>query len=73
MYRVSHNLPCRCTHLVPDFCGMSMEKANRLLQEIKTAKSRQSTRMSSHSPLKPSPEPPSIPSPGHGKTSAEQH
>ncbi|KAA1101774.1 Serine/threonine kinase [Puccinia graminis f. sp. tritici] len=47
-----------CTHLVPDFCGMSMEKANRLLQEIKTAKSRQSTRMSSHSPLKPSPEPP---------------
>ncbi|POW05164.1 hypothetical protein PSTT_09885 [Puccinia striiformis] len=28
-----------CTHLVPDFCGMSMEKANRLLQEIKTAKS----------------------------------
>ncbi|KAI9626136.1 hypothetical protein H4Q26_015882 [Puccinia striiformis f. sp. tritici PST-130] len=48
-----------CTHLVPDFCGMSMEKANRLLQEIKTAKSRQSTRMSSHSPLKPPSEPPS--------------
>ncbi|PLW37112.1 hypothetical protein PCASD_13933 [Puccinia coronata f. sp. avenae] len=47
-----------CTHLVPDFCGMSMEKANRLLQEIKTAKSRQSTRMSSHSPMKP----PSVPS-----------
>lgn len=47
-----------CTHLVPDFCGMSMEKANRLLQEIKTAKSRQSTRMSSHSPMKPVSEPP---------------
>ncbi|KAG0142141.1 hypothetical protein CROQUDRAFT_673725 [Cronartium quercuum f. sp. fusiforme G11] len=41
-----------CAHLVPDFCGMSMETANRLLQEIKTAKNRQHTRLSSHSPLK---------------------
>ncbi|EGG07050.1 uncharacterized protein MELLADRAFT_85936 [Melampsora larici-populina 98AG31] len=41
-----------CAHLVPDFCGMSMETANRLLQEIKTAKTRQHTRLSSHSPLK---------------------
>ncbi|MBW0487359.1 hypothetical protein O181_027074 [Austropuccinia psidii MF-1] len=46
-----------CTHLVPDFCGMSMEIANRLLQEIKTAKSRQKSRLSSHFPPKPSSEP----------------
>lgn len=41
-----------CAHLVPDFCGMSMETANRLLQEIKTARNRQHTRLSSHTPLK---------------------
>ncbi|KAI8455917.1 AGC/PKC protein kinase [Phakopsora pachyrhizi] len=42
-----------CTHLVPDFCGMSMETANRLLQEIKTARSRQSNRISAIAPAKP--------------------
>lgn len=29
-----------CAHLVPDFCGMSMEKANQILQAIKMAKER---------------------------------
>lgn len=28
-----------CVHLVPDFCGMSMEVANKILSEIKSAKS----------------------------------
>ncbi|KAF9964470.1 Serine/threonine kinase [Mortierella alpina] len=27
-----------CSHLVPDFCGMDMEKANMILMEIKRAK-----------------------------------
>ncbi|KAI9660229.1 MAG: Serine/threonine kinase [Alyxoria varia] len=27
----------QCTHLVPDFCGMSMESANSILREIKKA------------------------------------
>ncbi|EPY54237.1 AGC/PKC protein kinase Pck2 [Schizosaccharomyces cryophilus OY26] len=28
----------QCVHLVPDFCGMSMEMANRVLSEIRTTK-----------------------------------
>ncbi|KAE9966504.1 hypothetical protein EG328_008888 [Venturia inaequalis] len=31
----------QCTHFVPDFCGMSMEKANLILTEIMRTKSRQ--------------------------------
>ena len=30
-----------CTHFVPDFCGMSMETANRLLADMKLIKSTQ--------------------------------
>lgn len=30
----------KCAHLVPDFCGMSMEMANQMLAEIKAAKRR---------------------------------
>lgn len=30
----------RCSHLVPDFCGMSMEMANKILREIRDAKRR---------------------------------
>ncbi|KAK3072923.1 Serine/threonine kinase [Teratosphaeriaceae sp. CCFEE 6253] len=29
-----------CVHLVPDFCGMSMESANQILAELKVAKSK---------------------------------
>ncbi|KAL2315749.1 AGC/PKC protein kinase Pck2 [Schizosaccharomyces pombe] len=28
----------QCVHLVPDFCGMSMEMANRVISEIRTTK-----------------------------------
>ncbi|KAI7864786.1 kinase-like domain-containing protein [Spinellus fusiger] len=30
----------KCAHLVPDFCGLSMEMANQMLAEIKAAKRR---------------------------------
>ncbi|OZJ01641.1 hypothetical protein BZG36_05292 [Bifiguratus adelaidae] len=30
----------KCAHLVPDFCGMSMEMANQMLAEIKAARRR---------------------------------
>lgn len=33
----------QCAHLVPDFCGMSMEVANQILAEIKKAKGRQAS------------------------------
>lgn len=32
----------QCTHLVPDFCGMSMEMANKILTTIKSTKPTQS-------------------------------
>lgn len=35
----------QCTHLVPDFCGMSMEMANKILTTIKSTNN-------AHSPLK---------------------
>ncbi|KAH0542023.1 hypothetical protein FGG08_003572 [Glutinoglossum americanum] len=43
------NLTChaQCAHLVPDFCGMSMEVANQILSEIRTTKRRQTTTISS--------------------------
>lgn len=40
-----------CTHLVPDFCGMSMEMANKILTTIK----------STRTPGKPLPPPPAAP------------
>lgn len=39
----------QCMHFVPDFCGMSMEKANTILSEIKNARARQGTTTSSMS------------------------
>ena len=45
-----------CAPLVPDFCGMSMEMANRMLSEIKAAKRRTKERKnqpSGHSALLP--------------------
>ncbi|KAI9787140.1 MAG: Serine/threonine kinase [Geoglossum umbratile] len=43
------NLTChaQCAHLVPDFCGMSMEVANQILSEIRTTKRRQTSTISS--------------------------
>ncbi|KAG8817764.1 Serine/threonine kinase [Serendipita sp. 401] len=37
------NITCHstCTHFVPDFCGMSMETANRILRDMKLIKSSQ--------------------------------
>lgn len=54
-----------CAHLVPDFCGMTMEMANRLLQEIKTAKVRQAGRFGAGTPKQdqlPTPARPQVPS-----------
>lgn len=33
----------QCEHLVPDFCGMSMERANQILSEIKSTKIRRAS------------------------------
>jgi classical protein kinase C len=38
-----------CTHFVPDFCGMSMEKANLILMEIQNTKKRQGSSITSMS------------------------
>ncbi|CAO3629359.1 unnamed protein product [Cunninghamella blakesleeana] len=43
----------KCAHLVPDFCGLSMEMANQMLAEIKAAKRR--TGDGSSSTLNPPP------------------
>lgn len=40
-----------CVHLVPDFCGMSMEIANQILSEIKLTKNRKAA---AGNPVKPS-------------------
>ncbi|KAF2093070.1 calcium-independent protein kinase C [Rhizodiscina lignyota] len=37
----------QCMHFVPDFCGMSMEVANQILGEIKNAKQRHPSQVSS--------------------------
>lgn len=56
-----------CTHLVPDFCGMSMKDANRILAEIKkvdgsrTAPSRRMTDRNLRAPGKPAPRPAPVP------------
>lgn len=33
----------QCTHLVPDFCGMSMEMANNILKQIRETKTRKAS------------------------------
>ncbi|KAI9703870.1 MAG: Serine/threonine kinase [Candelina mexicana] len=38
-----------CAHLVPDFCGMSMEVANQILREIRISKTHQKSAVSSMS------------------------
>jgi classical protein kinase C len=45
------NLTChqQCMHFVPDFCGMSMEKANLILMEIQNTKKRQGSSITSMS------------------------
>lgn len=71
----------QCMHFVPDFCGMSMEKANLILMEIQNTKKRQGSSLTSMSnrTLRPTsggtggrPTPP--PSQSYGPPSAqEQH
>jgi classical protein kinase C len=39
----------QCMHFVPDFCGMSMEKANLILMEIQNTKKRQGSSLTSMS------------------------
>lgn len=39
----------QCTHFVPDFCGMSMEKANTILMEIQNTKKKQGSSITSMS------------------------
>jgi hypothetical protein len=43
---VECNVTCHagCAHLVPDFCGMSMEMANRMLREMEAVRRRQRER-----------------------------
>lgn len=54
----------QCTHLVPDFCGMSMEMANKILTTIKSTKPAKSpskpprTNIPAGPPLPPKPESP---------------
>lgn len=51
----------QCAHLVPDFCGMSMEMANQIMRTIKDTKSRQQhshvphQRLQQQQPAPPSP------------------
>lgn len=47
------NVVChtKCARLVPDFCGMSMEKANLMLSEMKAANNRRRTIHSDSSPF----------------------
>lgn len=44
-----------CVHLVPDFCGMSMEKANQILFEIKRTAMSSRTLRGSGKPTPPTP------------------
>ncbi|ODN84467.1 hypothetical protein L202_00413 [Cryptococcus amylolentus CBS 6039] len=39
-----------CSHLVPDFCGMTMEMANLLLKNLRDIKTTQTRRPHAHSP-----------------------
>ncbi|RKP32768.1 kinase-like protein [Metschnikowia bicuspidata] len=47
----------QCTHLVPDFCGMSMEMANKILTTIKSTKNVKMDQPASHKRNKPPPLP----------------
>lgn len=47
----------QCTHLVPDFCGMSMEMANKILTTIKSTKNVKMDQPASHKRNKPPPFP----------------
>ncbi|KAI8581145.1 hypothetical protein K450DRAFT_233306 [Umbelopsis ramanniana AG] len=38
----------KCAHLVPDFCGMSMEMANQMLQEMRAANKRKTPQASTN-------------------------
>jgi hypothetical protein len=38
----------KCSHLVPDFCGMSMEMANQMLQEMRAASKRKTPQASTN-------------------------
>ncbi|KAK4916761.1 Serine/threonine kinase [Elasticomyces elasticus] len=44
-----------CVHLVPDFCGMSMESANQILAELKVAKTKNVGRRMMDNSLRPQP------------------
>ncbi|KAF2447638.1 calcium-independent protein kinase C [Karstenula rhodostoma CBS 690.94] len=63
-----------CVHFVPDFCGMSMRKANEILKEIKKAKRTQSAttpgglsdKTLRKNPARPAPAPALAPAPGPG-------
>jgi hypothetical protein len=56
-----------CVHFVPDFCGMSMRKANEILKEIKRTKRTQSATTGglSDKTLRKNPARP-VPGPGSG-------
>ncbi|GAA6062483.1 hypothetical protein JCM10212_001856, partial [Sporobolomyces blumeae] len=43
-----------CVHLVPDFCGMSMEMANKLLSDIKSINSNRRSGQANRRPAAPS-------------------
>lgn len=53
-----------CTHLVPDFCGMSMEMANKILTTIKSTKSPHKSKLVTSAPrsggILPAGKPPSV-------------
>ncbi|KAI9821850.1 MAG: Serine/threonine kinase [Pycnora praestabilis] len=60
----------QCAHLVPDFCGMSMEVANQILREIRISKNHQKSSVSSMSSKGYSLRPPSgRPTPPPGQPS----
>lgn len=53
----------QCTHLVPDFCGMSMEMANKILTTIKSTKPTKVEQLQLKSAVAPTEDiPPAVPS-----------
>jgi hypothetical protein len=48
----------QCAHFVPDFCGMSMEKANLILMEIQNARRRPPSQSNKRKLLQQKPTPP---------------
>ncbi|WPH04634.1 Protein kinase C-like protein [Acrodontium crateriforme] len=64
-----------CQHFVPDFCGISMETANKILQEVKSGprKPLQSTLRDGHTPqTRPRPGGPSGPTSSYIQTPSHQ-